>query len=149
MEAEEQHWQVLCWVCQDYTSSTATYSTETQERKQYMTFKVAQQHIQKQKQHITSSMEADTQEWQKAWKQTLKNIGILAQAWHYNQSAHHFLPCFILHRSFTVISSHFQEAKKHLSKAIDTTLPSSYGTHSRGHTRAVWESCVKPLFCWF
>jgi hypothetical protein len=72
----------------------------------------------------------------------IKNIGILAQAWHYNQSAHHFLPCFTLHRSFTVISSHFREKKKHLSKMVDTILPRSDGTHSRGHTRAVWESCV-------
>jgi hypothetical protein len=67
-------------VCQDYTGRTATYSTETQERKQYTTYKEAQQRIQKQKQHITSSMETDTQERQNAWKQTLKNIGILAQA---------------------------------------------------------------------
>jgi hypothetical protein len=71
MEAEEQHWQA----CQDYTSSTATYSTETQERKQYMTFKEAQQHIQEQKQRTTFSIEADTQEWRKAWKRTLKTSG--------------------------------------------------------------------------
>jgi hypothetical protein len=80
MEAEERDWQVLCQACQDYSGCTTTDSTETQERKQYTTFKGAQQRVQEQKQRITSSMEADTQKRQKAWKWTLKNIGILAQA---------------------------------------------------------------------
>jgi hypothetical protein len=92
---------------------------------------------------LSYSMAINESQWGQSMAfHIIKNIGILAQAWHYNQSAHHFLPCFTLHRSFTVISSHFQEEKKHLSKTVDTILPRSDGIHSRGHTRAMWESCV-------
>jgi fumarate hydratase class II len=101
MEAVQQHWQVLCRSCQDYTGSNnvfngnsraeaTTYSTETQERKQYTTFKEAQQHLQEQQKawkqtfkssrkhgsgpsRAAESMEADLQEQQKAWKRTLKS----------------------------------------------------------------------------
>jgi hypothetical protein len=58
-----------------------------------------------------------------------------------NQLQLNVIPYYQEHWSFTVISSHF-ETRSDLSKAIDTILLRNNGTHSRGHTRAVWEFCV-------